>query len=184
MPAASAGADAVRWLSAPGGASGASRDAGDRPPPAQVCIVSPSALARRFLMRHLCDLGYEVLESRDLDDPLLPADLRGIAALFLDESLQEEWSSRAAAARGDLPLVLLTVDGELRLPAVGDPAGREATLPRPFERSEVEQVAAWLQTLRGGGAGDPSGDDGLEQDDTWIFVDSGGSAGAGDDPRR
>lgn len=152
--------------------------------PEQVCIVSPSALARRFLMRHLCELGYEVLEARDLDDPLLPADLRGVTALFLDESLQDDWASRPAAG-GGLPLVLLTVDGELSVPRNGDHPPRKAVLPRPFERAEVERVVHWLRSLATGGAGDRgSGDHGSAQDDTWLFADPFGPAGAREHSRR
>jgi hypothetical protein len=152
--------------------------------PEQVCIISPSALARRFLMRHLCELGYEVLEARDLDDPLLPADLRGVTALFLDESLEDDWTSRPAAARGDIPIVLLTVDGELRVPLNGDLPLLKAVLPRPFERAEVERVVRWLRSLREGGAGEGSGDHGNAEDDTWLFADPFGPARAGEHSRR
>jgi hypothetical protein len=146
--------------------------------PEQLGIISPSALARRFLMRHLCELGYEVLEARDLDDPLLPADLRGVAALFLDESLYDDWASRPAAAGGNIPLVLLTVDGELSVPRYGDPPSRTAVLPRPFERAEVERVVRWLRASRTGGAEQEDGDHGNAQDDTWLFADPFGPAGA------
>lgn len=135
-------------------------------------------------MRHLCELGYEVLEARDLDDPLLPADLRGVTALFLDESLEDDWTSRPAAARGDIPIVLLTVDGELRVPLNGDLPLLKAVLPRPFERAEVERVVRWLRSLREGGAGEGSGDHGNAEDDTWLFADPFGPARAGEHSRR
>jgi hypothetical protein len=151
--------------------------------PEQVCIISPSALARRFLMRHLCDLGYEVLEARDLDDPLLPADLRGVTALFLDESLQDDWASRPAAARGEIPIVLLTVDGELSVPRGGESPDRQAVLPRPFERAEVERVVRWLRALRTGGVNGGGTDNGNAEDDTWLFADPFGTARAGEHSR-
>jgi hypothetical protein len=153
---------------------------GDGKPRAErVWIVSPSALARRFLMRHLCDLGIDVLEARDLDDPLLPADLRGVRALFLDESLLEDWKARPASTRGAPPLVCLTVDGALGVPAEGTAPPGGATLPRPFERSEVERVVQWLRSLRAGSPRGRTGDDG-EEDDTWLFADPFGAARAGE----
>jgi hypothetical protein len=151
--------------------------------PDQVCIISPSALARRFLMRHLCDLGYEVQEARDLDDPLLPADLRGVAALFLDESLQDDWASRPAAARGEIPIVLLTVDGDLSVPRSGELPAQQAVLPRPFERAEVERVVRWLRAMRTGDVSGGDTNDGNAEDDTWLFADPFGAARAGEHSR-
>ncbi|MCK4412327.1 MAG: hypothetical protein KAY32_02160 [Candidatus Eisenbacteria sp.] len=145
----------------------------------RVWIVSPSALARRFLMRHLRELGADVLEARDLDDPLLPADLKGGTALFLDESLLEDWKARPASTRGAPPLVCLTVDGALSVPREGTSPPGGAILPRPFERSEVERVIHWLRSLRQGSSRGGYGDDG-EEDDTWFFADPFGAARAGE----
>lgn len=126
-------------------------------------------------MRHLEHAGLEIHESSDLDDPLLPADLGSVGALFLDESLQEQWRDHPAGRAGGPPLVLLTVDGVLQVPAAGERSPHGAVLPRPFERCEVESVVGWLRSLwRGGGtAGDEHHGD--EEDDTWLFADPFGS---------
>lgn len=152
---------------------GPALDRSDRPRP--VWVVSPSALARRFLMRHLETAGLAIHESRDLDDPLLPADLRSVGALFLDESLLEQWRERSPGPAAGLPVVLLTVDGVLQVPPAGQRPPQGAVLPRPFERSEVEAVIAWLRSLWRDG--DPAGDEdhGDEEDDTWLFADPFGS---------
>lgn len=147
-------------------------------------IASPSALARRFLMRHLVDLGFEVHEARDLDDPMLPADLKGVAALFLDESLLEDWRTRLPVAAGPPPVVLLTVDGALSVPPDGTCPPQGAVLPRPFERSEVERVVAWLCSLRRGARSGGSAEHGDEEDDTWLFADPFGAARAGEHSGR
>ncbi|MBM3317250.1 MAG: hypothetical protein FJY75_05310 [Candidatus Eisenbacteria bacterium] len=174
---------------APGAGPEPVPDQSPAPPPAapavpdQVGIISPSALARRFLMRHLCELGYEVLEARDLDDPLLPADLKGVAALFLDESLQDDWASRPAAT-GGIPLVLLTVGGELSVPPAGEPSPAKAVLPRPFERAEVERVVRWLRAPGAGAADEGSGDHGHSRNDTWLFADPFGPAAEREHSRR
>lgn len=147
-------------------------------------VISPSALARRFLMRHLVDLGFEVHEARDLDDPMLPADLKGVAALFLDESLLEDWRTRLPATAGSPPVVRLTVDGALSVPPDGICPPQGAVLPRPFERSEVERVVAWLCSLHRGASGGGSSEHGDEEDDTWLFADPFGAARAGDHPGR
>jgi hypothetical protein len=145
----------------------------------RVWVVSPSALARRFLMRHLAEMGVEVLEARDLEDPLLPADLKGIGGLFLDEILLESWQAHPASTPASPPVVLLTVDGDLRVPPQGALARQGAVLPRPFERSDVERVVGWLRSLweatRVGG----SDDHGNEEDDTWVFADPFGAQGTG-----
>ena len=151
--------------------------------PRRAWIASPSALARRFLMRHLVDLGFEVHEARDLDDPMLPADLKGVTALFLDESLLEDWKARSSAAPGAPPVILLTVDGALRVPAEGTCPPQGAVLPRPFERSEVERVVRWLCSLRRGARGGGSWEHGDEEDDTWLFADPFGAARAGEHSR-
>jgi hypothetical protein len=147
-------------------------------------IASPSALARRFLMRHLVDLGFEVHEARDLDDPMLPADLKGVVALFLDESLLEDWRTRSQAAAGSPPLVLLTVDGALSVPPDGTCPPQGAVLPRPFERSEVERVVHWLGSLRRGARSGGSSGHGDEEDDTWLFADPFGATRAGEHSDR
>jgi len=147
-------------------------------------VISPSALARRFLMRHLVDLGFEVREARDLDDPMLPADLKGVPALFLDESLLEDWRTRLPVAAGSPPVVRLTVDGALSVPPDGICPPQGAVLPRPFERSEVERVVAWLCSLRRGASGGGSSEHGDEEDDTWLFADPFGAARAGDPSGR
>jgi hypothetical protein len=147
-------------------------------------VVSPSALARRFLMRHLVDLGFEVREARDLDDPMLPADLKGVAALFLDESLLEDWRTRLPAAAGSPPVVRLTVDGALSVPSDGICPPQGAVLPRPFERSEVERVVAWLCSLHRGASDGGNSEHGDEEDDTWLFADPFGAARAGDPSGR
>jgi len=150
----------------------------DRP----VWVVSPSALARRFLMRHLDHIGLSVQEARDLDDLLLPADLESAGALFLDESLQEHWRDHPSAGQADLPLVFLTVDGRLEMPSAGGVTGQEAVLPRPFERSEVESVVGWLRSVwsdRGIEGCEQHGD---EEDDTWLFADPFGNSGAREHP--
>jgi hypothetical protein len=147
-------------------------------------IASPSALARRFLMRHLVDLGFQVHEARDLDDPTLPADLKGVTALFLDESLLEDWRTRRPTAAGAPPVVLLTVDGALSVPPEGVCPPQGAVLPRPFERSEVERVVRWLCTLRRGAGSGGSWEHGDEEDDTWLFADPFGTARAGEHSRR
>ena len=144
----------------------------------KVWIVSPSALARRFLMRHLDEMGLEVHEARDLDDPLLPADLNSAGALFLDESLQERWGGHAASTLTELPLVMLTVDGALEVPSNGKITARKAMLPRPFERAEVESIVAWLHSLWLGSATRESDHHG-EEDDTWLFADPFGSKNSG-----
>ncbi len=145
-------------------------------------MASPSALARRFLIRHLDQKGLEVHEVRDLDDPHLPADLQNAGALFLDESLQEHWRAHPASAQARPPLVLLTVDGGLRVPPDGISAEQGAVLPRPFERSEVESVVAWLRSLWKEGQAGESGYHGDEEDDTWIFADPFGTADARERP--
>jgi hypothetical protein len=126
-------------------------------------------------MRHLEPAGLEIHESRDLDDPLLPADLGNVGGLFLDESLQEQWRHHPAGRSGGPPVVLLTVDGVLQVPPPGQRPLQGAILPRPFERSEVEAVLGWLRSLwrDGGAAGDE--DHGDEEDDTWLFADPFGS---------
>jgi len=155
-------------------------DAEGQPP--TVWVVSPSALARRFLMRHLDETGIEVHEARDLDDPLLPADLEGAGALFLDESLQEHWSAHPMATTIRVPLVLLTVDGNLRVPAAGVHSTEGAALPRPFERSEVETVVTWLRSLWDLDSAGGNGAHGDSQNDTWLFADPFGNADAGKRP--
>lgn len=157
---------------------------GSPPEPRHAWVVSPSALARRFLMRHLVELGFEVHEARDLDDPMLPADLKGVAALFLDESLLEDWRTRLPAAAGSPPVVRLTVDGALSVPPDGICPPQGAVLPRPFERSEVERVVAWLGSLQHGASGGGSAEHGDEEDDTWLFADPFGAARAGDHSGR
>ncbi|MFH1144577.1 MAG: hypothetical protein V1774_08555 [Candidatus Eisenbacteria bacterium] len=150
----------------------------------RVWVASPSALARRFLMRHLGELGFEVLEARDLDDPLLPADLKGVAALFLDESLLEDWKARPASLRVATPLVCLTVDeASLNVPPDGQCPPGGAVLPRPFERAQVERVVHWLRSLTRGGAPEGDGDHGAEED-TWLFADPFGASRAGEHSRR
>lgn len=149
----------------------------------RLCVASPSALARRFLMRHLCDLGFEVLEARDLDDPVLPADLGGVTALFLDESLLEDWKTRPVSMRGAPPLVCLTVDGDLRVPPDGVRPPGGAVLPRPFERAQVERVVHWLRSLQKGRVPEGNGDHG-EEDDTWLFADPFRASRAGEHSRR
>jgi len=149
-----------------------------RSPAAKVVwVVSPSALARRFLLRHLEPSGIEIREARDLDDPLLPADLGSVGALFLDECLQEQWRDHPSGRPGGPPLVLLTIDGALHVPPAGERSASGAVLPRPFERSEVESVIGWLRSLwdpdRAGG----DEDHGDEEDDTWLFADPFGSSG-------
>ncbi len=141
-----------------------------------IWVVSPSALARRFLMRHLESTGLDIREARDLDDPLLPADLGSVGALFLDESLREQWRDHPSHRAGGVPLVLLTVDGALHVPRDGERPESGAVLPRPFERAEVEAVIAWLRSVwrAGGAAGDE--DHGDEEDDTWLFADPFGSS--------
>ncbi len=151
--------------------------------PERVWVASPSALARRFLQRHLTDLGFEVLEARDLDDPLLPADLGGVRALFLDESLLEDWKARAMSSGRLPPLVSLPLDGELAVPPDGCYPPGGAVLPRPFERTQVERVVHWLRTLPGGCAPEDEGDHG-EEDDTWLFADPFGATRAGEHSRR
>ncbi len=151
--------------------------------PERVWVASPSALARRFLQRHLTDLGFEVLEARDLDDPLLPADLGGVRALFLDESLLEDWKARAISSGRLPPLVSLPLDGELAVPPDGCCPPGGAVLPRPFERTQVERVVHWLRTLPGGCAPEDEGDHG-EEDDTWLFADPFGATRAGEHSRR
>ncbi|MBP6875361.1 MAG: hypothetical protein KBD56_04770 [Candidatus Eisenbacteria bacterium] len=151
--------------------------------PERVWVASPSALARRFLQRHLTDLGFEVLEARDLDDPLLPADLGGVRALFLDESLLEDWKARAMSSGRLPPLVSLPLDGELAVPPDGCCPPGGAVLPRPFERTQVERVVHWLRTLPGGCAPEDEGDHG-EEDDTWLFADPFGATRAGEHSRR
>jgi hypothetical protein len=148
----------------------------------RVWIVSPSALARRFLMRHLDEMGLEVHEARDLDDPLLPADLNSAGALFLDESLRKHWGNHAASTLTDLPLVLLTVDGMLNVPSNGKTTELKAMLPRPFERSEVESVVAWLRSHWMGSGTGRSDHHGEEDDDTWLFADPFGTTGSGNNP--
>lgn len=152
--------------------------------PLTVWVVSPSALARRFLMRHLDETGIEVHEARDLDDPLLPADLEGAGALFLDESLREHWSAHPMAATIRVPLVLLTVDGNLRVPAAGVHSAEGAALPRPFERSEVETVVTWLRSLWDQDSTGGNGAHGDSQNDTWLFADPFGNADSGKRPGR
>ncbi len=147
----------------------------------RVWIASPSALARRFLMRHLVDLGFEVHEARDLDDPLLPADLRGVSALFLDEGLLDDW--RARSATSGPPLVRLTVEGALSVPPDGICPPQGAILPRPFERSEVERIVRWVCSLRPGARSGGIREHGDEEDDTWLFADPFGAARAGEHSR-
>jgi len=170
--------------SAPAPPAASAQDESQTALPDQVCIVSPSALARRFLMRHLCELGYEVLEARDLDDPLLPADLKGMAALFLDESLHEVWTAKPEPVRTARPVVLLTVDGELQVPAQASNSVPHAVLPRPFERSEVEHVVRWLRGLSGREAASENEGERRAEDDTWLFTDPFADSRAGDDPGR
>jgi hypothetical protein len=168
-PSSAAGAPAA-------GAAGPAPSPVSTPSPT-IWVVSPSALARRFLLRHLEHSGLEIHEARDLDDPLLPADLQSMGALFLDECLQEQWRDHPSGRSGGPPLVLLTVDGVLHVPPAGERPAAGAVLPRPFERSEVESVIGWLRSLwhpdRAGG-GEDHGD---EEDDTWLFADPFGSSG-------
>ena len=152
--------------------------------PLTVCVVSPSALARRLLGRQLRDRGFEVLEARDLEDPLLPADLSGIGGLFLDESLLERWQTRQAEAKGAPALVQLVVDGALRVPPPGEYHPEGAILPRPFERTEVARVVGWLRSLQDGRQLGGSDHHGEEEDGTWIFTDPFGTQGAGEHPGR
>ncbi len=171
-PIAPAATPSVTAVSSSGGAPGR-----------RVWVVSPSALTRRFLMRHLDQAGLDAHEARDLDDPALPADLESAGALFLDESLVDIWRRRPTSGREDLPLVVLTVDGAVQIPSVGAPAEQTAVLPRPFERSEVESVVAWLHSnWEGSRAG--GGQHGNPEDDTWLFADPFGKAGPGERPGR
>ena len=152
-------------------------------PGRRVWVVSPSALTRRFLMRHLDQAGLDAHEARDLDDPALPADLESAGALFLDESLVDIWRRRPTSGREDLPLVVLTVEGAVQVPSAGAPAEQTAVLPRPFERSEVESVVAWLHSnWEGSRVG--GGQHGNPKDDTWLFADPFGKAGPGERPGR
>ena len=150
------------------------RPRGDQP----VWIVSPSALARRFLMRHLVQAGLNVREARGLDDPDLVADLERAGALFLDEGLRDQWRAHPTAGAIDLPIVQLTVDGALRIPPNGSAAELGAMLPRPFERSEVGAVVAWLRSLWKGDEAGGSDHHGDAQDHAWLYADPFGSADA------
>jgi hypothetical protein len=191
IPPASAQIAPAAGPSAP--AAGPSAPAAGPPAPAasspgvapgrRVWVVSPSALTRRFLMRHLDQAGLDAHEARDLDDPALPADLESAGALFLDESLVDIWRRRPTSGREDLPLVVLTVEGAVQVPSVGAPAEQTAVLPRPFERSEVESVVAWLHSnWEGSRVG--GGQHGNPEDDTWLFADPFGKAGPGERPGR
>jgi hypothetical protein len=146
---------------------------------AAVWVVSPSALARRFLTRHLDELGIRTQEARDLDDPRLAADLEQAGALFLDETLLDQWQVHPLARRVRLPIVHLTVDGPLQVPTTDGRERREAVLPRPFERSEVSAIVTWLRDWWAGAPARRAAPRGSEEDDTWLFADPFGSSAAG-----
>jgi len=161
-----------------GEAAASRRGAGDRDESAdssrhwrRALIVSPSALARRFLSKHLESFGFEVQEARDLGSA---ADLESVGVLFLDESLRQEWSTHPAA-RGKHPaVVLLTVEEQqLWVPPDGVLSGEPAHLPRPFARAEVEQVVSWLDSLSGREPGKTR--HGGQAEDFWYFANPFGT---------
>jgi hypothetical protein len=99
------------------------------PPPRRVLVVSASRVVRRFLARHLEDLGMEVLEG----EPGRVPRAGQLLGLFVDEELE-----RSPELPGG-PRVLLGGPG----PAPRDRRG--TYLERPFARERVEEVLAWMR---------------------------------------
>jgi hypothetical protein len=133
--------DLIQWRTGQVKKAGSSFDTSDleRLNGSRVAVASRSGIVRRFLRRHLEDMGLVVLETEDPQKSFPTGELLGV---FWDRDL----SSRNARPPDSLPVVQLSHQVEQ---SKVSPEASRPLLAKPFSRDEVAQALVWMESRSG-----------------------------------